>query len=118
MMAVAAPVVFGVVIGLMLGLVGGGGSILTVPILVYVLGLSPHEATATSLGAIAITALSGVIAYALRHDIRYGYAVLLGLPAMAGALVGAALQQRLSARSLTLAFAMLLVALGIWLIAG
>jgi len=118
----AFPVVrlaaIGLVAGVFSALFGVGGGIVIVPLLLLATSFRPHEATATSLGAIAITALSGVIAYALRHDIRYGYAVLLGLPAMAGALVGAALQQRLSARSLTLAFAMLLVALGIWLIAG
>ena len=67
---------------------------------------------------IAITALAGVTAYALRHDIRYAHAALVGIPATVGALGGATLQQRLSARSLTLAFAALLVAIGVWLIAG
>ena len=108
----------GLVAGIFSALFGVGGGIVIVPLLLLATSFRPHEATATSLGAIAMTALAGVIAYALRHDIRYGYAVLLGLPAMVGAIGGAALQQRVSARSLTLAFAMLLAALGVWLIAG
>jgi uncharacterized membrane protein YfcA len=108
----------GLTAGVFSALFGVGGGIVIVPLLLLATSFRPHEATATSLGAIAVTALSGVVAYALRHDIRYGYAVLLGVPAMVGALAGAAFQQRVSARSLTLAFALLLVALGVWLIVG
>jgi len=118
----ALPVVrlaaIGLVAGVFSALFGVGGGIVIVPLLLLATSFRPHEAAATSLGAIAVTALSGVVAYALRHEIRYSYALLLGLPAMAGALGGAALQQRVSARSLTLAFSGLLVALGIWLIVG
>jgi uncharacterized membrane protein YfcA len=110
--------VIGLVAGVFSALFGVGGGIVIVPLLLLATSFRPHEAAATSLGAIAITAMAGVIAYALRHDIRYGYAVLLGGPAMIGVLAGAAVQQRVSARSLTLAFAALLCALGIWLIAG
>src|SRR5439155_27001208 len=78
----------------------------------------PPEATATSLGAVAITALAGVVAYALRHDIRNSYAALVGFPATIGVIGGAALQQRFSVRALTLSFALLLVGIGIWLMVG
>jgi uncharacterized membrane protein YfcA len=118
----ALPVVrlatIGLVAGVFSALFGVGGGSVIVPLLLFATSFRPHEAAATSLGAIAVTALSGVVAYALRHDIRYGYAVLLGVPAMIGALGGAAVQQRVSARSLTLAFALLLAGLGVWLISG
>jgi uncharacterized protein len=108
----------GLVAGIFSALFGVGGGIVIVPLLLLATSFRPHEAAATSLGAIAITALAGVVAYALRHDIRYSYAALLGLPAAAGALGGAMVQQRVSARSLTLAFAALLAGIGVWLIVG
>ena len=111
-------VAIGLVAGVFSSLFGVGGGIVIVPLLLLLASFRPHEATATSLGAIAITALAGVVAYALRHDIRYAHAALVGLPATVGALGGATLQQRVSARSLTLGFAGLLAGIGIWLIAG
>lgn len=111
-------VVIGLVAGVFSSLFGVGGGIVIVPLLLLAASFAPHEAAATSLGAIAITAVAGVIAYALRHDIRYAYAALVGIPATIGALGGATLQQRLSARSLSLAFSALLAGIGIWLIAG
>jgi uncharacterized protein len=111
-------IAIGLVAGVFSALFGVGGGIVIVPLLLLAAAFKPHQATATSLGAIAITALTGVIAYALRHDVRYAYAVLLGLPATVGALGGATLQQRFSGRALTLSFALLLVAIAIWLLAG
>ena len=75
-------------------------------------------ATATSLGAIVITALAGVTLYALRGKVDVAYALLVGIPAVMGAVGGTALQQRLSGRALTVAFAVFLAAVGTWLIAG
>ena len=57
----ALSLLFGTMIGLLLGLVGGGGSILTVPILVYVIGLDVRAATATSLAIVGTSALAGAI---------------------------------------------------------
>ena len=111
-------VLIGLVAGVFSSLFGVGGGIVIVPLLLLAISFAPHEAAATSLGAIAITAVAGVVAYALRHDIRYAYAALVGIPATVGALAGATFQQRLSGRSLTLGFSGLLVAIGIWLIAA
>jgi uncharacterized membrane protein YfcA len=111
-------VAIGLVAGTFSSLFGVGGGIVIVPLLLLATSFRPHEAAGTSLGAIVITAIAGGVAYALRHDIRYAYAALVGIPATFGALGGAALQQRFSARSLTVAFAVLLAGIGIWLIAG
>ena len=111
-------VAIGLVAGVFSSLFGVGGGIVIVPLLLLFTSFRPHEAAATSLGAIAITALAGVVAYALRHDIRYAYAALVGLPATAGVLSGATFQQRFSGRSLTLGFAALLTGIGVWLITG
>jgi uncharacterized protein len=108
----------GLVAGVFSSLFGVGGGLVIVPLLLLLAAYPPHEATATSLGAVAITALAGVVAYALRHDIRYSYAALVGLPATIGVIGGAALQQRFSGRALTLSFALLLVGIGIWLMVG
>jgi uncharacterized membrane protein YfcA len=106
----------GLVAGVFSSLFGVGGGIVLVPLLVLVVHFATREATATSLGAIGITALAGVIAYAFRGEVRPEYAALVGLPAALGALAGTALQQRISGLNLTLGFALLLSAIGIWLL--
>jgi uncharacterized membrane protein YfcA len=79
-------------------------------------GLPTHAAAATSLGAILVTATAGALLYAFRGDVRVGYALLIGIPAVAGALVGTQLQQRLSGRALTLAFSAFVAVIGVRLI--
>jgi uncharacterized protein len=106
----------GLLAGLFSSLFGVGGGLIIVPLLILVASFRPREATATSLGAIALTALAGVVAYALRGEVHVGYALLVGLPAAAGALAGSSLQRRLSGDALRLAFAFLLVAVAGWLL--
>jgi hypothetical protein len=106
----------GLVAGVFSSLFGVGGGIVIVPLLVLVLHFAAREATATSLGAIGITAVAGVIAYSLRGEVRPAYAALVGIPAAFGALAGTALQQRVSGHALTLAFAGLLAAIAVWLL--
>lgn len=108
----------GLVAGFMSALFGVGGGIVIVPLLLLACAFAPREAAATSLGAVAITAVGGVALYALRGDVRVGHAALVGIPAVAGALAGTALQQRVSGAALTFGFAALLVGIGVWLIAG
>jgi len=109
-------VLIGLVAGLFSSLFGVGGGIVIVPLLMLVAAFGAREATATSLGAIVITALAGVTLYALRGKVDVSYALLIGIPAMGGAILGTSLQRRLSGRALALAFAGLLTAVGIWLI--
>jgi uncharacterized membrane protein YfcA len=108
----------GLVAGVFSAVFGVGGGLVAVPLLVAFAAFPMHAATATSLGAIVLTALAGAALYAVRGDVRPGYAALVGIPAVVGALAGTQLQQRLSGRSLTFAFAGLLVVIGVWLIAG
>ena len=72
---------------------------------------------ATSLGAIAITAMAGTIRYAFHGSVEWGYAALIGLPASVGAVAGTAIQQRMRQRWLSFAFAALLVVVGVVLLA-
>jgi uncharacterized membrane protein YfcA len=109
-------VVIGLVAGLFSTLFGVGGGIVIVPLLVLVAGLGGREASGTSLAAIGITALAGTILYAFEGHVDVGHAALVGLPAAAGALAGATVQQRVSTRVLSFAFAVLLAAIAVWLL--
>jgi uncharacterized membrane protein YfcA len=109
-------VAIGLAAGVFSALFGVGGGILAVPLLILVAHLPERSATATSLGAIGITALAGVVVFALRGEVDVGYAALIGLPAAVGALFGTSLQQRLTTTTLTYGFAVLLAAVGTWLV--
>jgi uncharacterized protein len=76
-------------VGLSLGLLGGGGSILTVPILVYLLGFGAKTAIAMSLPIVGTTSLVGAIGHWRAGNVRLQTALLFGLAAMAGAFAGA-----------------------------
>jgi uncharacterized membrane protein YfcA len=106
-------VVIGAVAGLFSALFGVGGGIVIVPLLVLVARFDQRPAIATSLAAIGITALAGTIAYAAHGEVKPGAAAIVGIPAALGAVLGSTLQQRLATRTLSLAFAALLVAVAI-----
>jgi len=109
-------VVIGLAAGVFSALFGVGGGIVVVPLLILVVGLSARVATATSLGAIGITALAGVVVFAARGEVEVGYAALVGLPAAAGALLGTSLQQRIRTSTVTYGFALLLTGVAMWLL--
>jgi uncharacterized membrane protein YfcA len=106
----------GLVAGVFSSVLGVGGGLIVVPLLILLAGFQPREATATSLGAIGLTAFAGVLAYAARGEVHVGYALLVGLPAAVGAVAGSSLQRRLSGDALRLAFAALLVVVAGWLL--
>jgi uncharacterized membrane protein YfcA len=101
---IVLAVLFGTLIGLLLGLVGGGGSILTVPILVYVLGAGVHEATATSLVIVGATALIGAVPHARAGRVALPTALAFGGMGIAGAFAGAWLNARASGPTILLLF--------------
>jgi uncharacterized protein len=109
-------IAIGLIAGVFSSLFGVGGGIVIVPLLIGLLAFGAHAATATSVGAILITSLAGVVLYAFHGDVDPAYAALVGVPAVGGALVGTELQHRLSNRMLTLGFAALLFAIGTWLV--
>jgi uncharacterized membrane protein YfcA len=106
----------GLVAGFFSALFGVGGGIIVVPLLILFARFPARAAMATSLAAIGLIALAGSVSYALHGNVHLGYALLLGLPAAFGAIAGTALQQRLATRALTFGFAVLLAAIGIWLL--
>ncbi len=100
---------FGLAIGLSLGLVGGGGSILAVPVLVYVLGEPVKAATTESLLIVGVTALLGSLDHARAGRVRWRIALAFGIPGALGSLGGTALNRLVGSRALLLAFAVLLL---------
>ena len=108
-------VLIGVAAGFFSALFGVGGGIVIVPLLLVVCRWDARSATATSLAAIGVTALSGVITYAFHGDVDVKYAALVGVPAAIGAVGGTTLQQRLRMRTVELLFAALLLGTAVWL---
>jgi uncharacterized membrane protein YfcA len=106
-------VAIGLAAGFFGALFGVGGGIVMVPMLIGVAGFLARPAMATSLAAIGLIALEGAVFYGLKGELRPIEAVVLGLPAAAGAVIGTSVQQRLANRTLTLAFSGLLFAVGI-----
>lgn len=102
----------GLVAGFFGALFGVGGGIVIVPLLVLVLGFDQRRASATSLAAILVSSIAGAATYALNGEVKPGAAALVGIPAVAGVLIGAALQQRIPVQRLTIGFAVLLTAVG------
>jgi uncharacterized protein len=106
-------VAIGLAAGFFGALFGVGGGIVMVPLLIGIVAFAAKPAMATSLAAIGLIALEGVVFYGVHGDLRPVDAVVLGVPAAAGALFGTAVQQRLANRTLSLAFAVLLVGVAV-----
>lgn len=79
----------GLLIGLTLGMLGGGGSILTVPAFVYIIGFSPKLAIAMSLAVVGTTSLFAAVGHLKRGNLELHTAIPFGIVTMAGAYVGA-----------------------------
>ncbi len=103
-------------VGLSLGLMGGGGSILTVPIFVYVLGFDPKLSIAMSLPVVGGTSLVGAIGHWKAGNVNLKTAALFGLIAMVGAFAGARLAILLSGtvQLVLLAIVMLAASVSMW----
>lgn len=108
-MTLVLAILFGVLIGALLGLIGGGGSILTVPILVYILGQGVHEATSTSLVIVGATALFGAIPHARAGRVAMKTALLFGGAGIAGAFIGTAINRLVSGPAILLLFGVLML---------
>lgn len=107
-----------VLIGLSLGLIGGGGSILAVPLLVYVADLPAKEAIATSLLVVGVTSAVGVLPHARAARIRWRTGLLFGAAGMAGAYIGGRLAAFIPATVLLIGFAVMMLATATAMIRG
>ncbi|MFM1847155.1 MAG: hypothetical protein RL417_629 [Pseudomonadota bacterium] len=113
-----APVFFGLVVGLSLGLTGGGGSIFAVPLLVYGLGLDFHAAVAVSLMVVGAVAAFGATVHGIRREVLWGAGLMLGLGGLLSAPLGAALGRALSDRISLGLFALVMVGVGYPMVRG
>lgn len=95
-------------VGLSLGLIGGGGSILTVPILVYFLGVSPHEAITMSLAVVGATSLFGSFLHYRQSNVDVRTGLLFGSAGILGAFVGSPLTRLVSPEALLTIFGILM----------
>lgn len=100
-------------IGLFLGLVGGGGSIVTVPILVYALGVEPHDAVGMSLTVVGGTSLVAAGLHHRRGALRLRTGLTFGVSGILGAFAGSPLTQFLSPAALLMTFAFLMLLIGV-----
>ena len=97
----------GAVVGLALGGLGGGGSMLTVPALIYLLGFSPAAATTASLLIVSATSLTGLLAHARAGRVRWRQGMLFAAAGLPVAALFGLLSSRLPGTLLTAAFALL-----------
>ncbi len=124
-MAAAAPsrhllklAAIGTLAGIFSGLFGVGGGTVIVPLLIFWFGYGERLATGTSLGAIVLIGLIGVVAQGgLYGNVHLVTGLLLAIPAIVGVVLGIEIQQRIPQRAVSLLFAALLVAVAIELIA-
>lgn len=95
----------GFVIGISLGALGGGGSVLAIPALVYVAGQDPMAATTTSLVLVALTALVGIVPHARAGRVRFALGMVFALVSVVGTVIGSRLNVTVDGDVLLLAFA-------------
>jgi uncharacterized membrane protein YfcA len=108
--------VIGTAAGAFSGLLGVGGGSVIVPLLIVWLGFGEREATGTSMMAIVVIAALAVSLQAAYGNVDPAKAALVGIPAIAGVVVGTAVQQRVPERLISLLFAALLIVIALELI--
>jgi uncharacterized membrane protein YfcA len=102
-----------VLVGVSVGLLGGGGSILTLPLLVYVGGLSPRDAVAASLFVVGVASAAALIGHARAGRVHHRHGLLFGAGSMVGAFAGGRLAHLVSGRILLGAFTVMMLATGL-----
>lgn len=114
----APALALALLVGVALGLLGGGGSILTLPILTYVVGMETKAAIAASLFVVAVTSVTGVITHARAGRVRWRTGLLFGAAGMVGAYGGGRLAAFIPGKLLMLMFAAMMVATAIAMLRG
>ena len=109
----------GALVGFVLGLVGGGGSILAVPLMVYLVGVGdPHVAIGTSAFAVAMSAAINLANHARRGNVKWRCAAVFALVGAAGAYLGSSLGKAFDGQRLLALFALLMLAVGMLMLRG
>lgn len=107
----------GAAVGLVLALIGGGGSILATPALLYIVGVSnPHMAIGTSALAVSINAFANLINHARRGNVKWRCAGVFAAAGVVGAAIGAAVGKVTDAKILLPLFALLMIVIGVFML--
>ena len=106
-------VLCGGLVGFTLGLIGGGGSILATPLLLYVVGLGPHAAIGTGALAVSVNAFANFAGHARAGNVRWKSAVLFALVGVLGAAIGSAIGKTVDGKRLLFLFAILMIVVGV-----
>ncbi len=117
-MTLSVTLAAAILIGVTLGLLGGGGSILTVPILVYIARVPAKEAIAMSLFVVGVTAAFAVIPHARAGRVRWRTGVIFGLAGMTGAYAGGRIAEYIPGQWLLVGFAIMMVATAVAMLRG
>lgn len=109
----------GILVGFTLGLVGGGGSILAVPLMVYLVGVpSPHVAIGTSAFAVAANAATGLVQHARIGNVRWRCGAMYALSGVFGALLGSTVGKAIDGQKLLFLFALVMIVVGVLMLRG
>ena len=103
----------GVLVGFTLGLIGGGGSIMATPLLLYVVGLRPHVAIGTGALAVSVNAFVNFAGHAWSRNVQWRPAILFAVFGVVGAAIGSSLGKTFDGQQLLFLFAVLMVAVGV-----
>ncbi|XTP36420.1 sulfite exporter TauE/SafE family protein [Mycobacterium sp. TJFP1] len=115
---IALTIGLAVFVGIALGLLGGGGSILTVPLLAYVAGMDAKAAIATSLLVVGVTSAIGAISHARAGRVQWRTGLIFGAAGMAGAYAGGLLARYIPGTILLIGFAVMMIATAIAMLRG
>ena len=103
----------GSLVGFILGLIGGGGSVLATPLLLYVVGLPPHVAIGTGALAVSANAFMNCASHARAGNVRWATAAIFAAAGMIGAFIGSTAGKAFDGQRLVLLFAFLMIAVGL-----
>ena len=115
---ITLTVVLALLVGISLGLLGGGGSILTVPLLAYVAGMDAKQAIATSLLVVGTTSAVAAVSHARAGRVQWRTGLIFGVAGMAGAYAGGVLAHFIPGSVLLLGFAAMMIATAIAMLRG
>jgi len=109
---------FAIFIGMAVGLLGGGGSILTTPLLIYVVGFDAKQAITASLFVVAVTSVFGLISHARAGRVKWRTGLIFGAAGMVGAFIGGQVGSLLPSVVLLIAFALMMGVTAVAMIRG
>lgn len=112
MVQIFLAVLSGGAVGFTLGLIGGGGSILATPLMLYVVGLAPHEAIGTSALAVSANAFVNFGGHARKGNVRWRSATIFAIVGVVGAFAGSTLGKAFDGKRLLFLFAILMIIVG------